>query len=521
VTSQLQLRALSLLGLSLVAIWSLSPIGGQASLRIMTIGLKDTQIPETFSYMVTNGYLGAYSSAEMMMQGQASAGVVFIAALMGSPATKASPLDLWGNVKIPRIENYGGVAPTNEEGWYDTQNGDVDAYSSLIGIPINGINSNFINHVTRVQSPYLSLQCSLNTSVPYDLQPSNKTLPGKVSSASSAGNIIDWDVEDSLNATRRNQILAESITPLRIKYIPRYRSNMTLDCNITSTYVETEIRCPTTSTCSATRVRRTKLNHFPSPWTLLDVSWRTLPLFMQGMLQNFNGKLGYPQLSHKYLPDPNLTSSNYANVSQTTEDKYTIRLGHMLNSYFACLNGYSAITTGISNDTAYFYDVNQTFTLEEHGSGGTNLWDELFYSIESDGTNAAFKTRAWSSDGTKVERKDVVVAHRGWVITLCLTSIVLIVASLVAPVIHHFLTVGIDLAMNISSLATRNNSHMTLPSTGTYLDASDRARLLRNHKVRFGDVDRGTEVGSLAIGSIEGREKENGVARVEKRRLYE
>jgi hypothetical protein len=83
----------------------------------------------------------------------------------------------------------------------------------------------------------------------------------------------------------------------------------------------------------------------------------------------------------------------------------------------------------------------------------------------------------------------VIVAHRRWVVALAFASIVLIVASLVTPVIRHSLTTGVDLAMNIPSLATRNDLHMPLPSTGTFLNVSDRVRLLCNQRVRFGDVN--------------------------------
>ena len=69
VSSQLQLRVVSLLGIALVAVWSLSPIGGQASVRLMTIGLNDTHIPDSFRYMVKNGHLGGYISVDMYAQG--------------------------------------------------------------------------------------------------------------------------------------------------------------------------------------------------------------------------------------------------------------------------------------------------------------------------------------------------------------------------------------------------------------------------------------------------------------------
>jgi hypothetical protein len=200
------------------------------------------------------------------------------------------------------------------------------------------------------------------------------------------------------------------------------------------------------------------------------------------MLSSTPGKLSYPQLFERYLSDPKLVYSNYANVSQTTENKYTIHLGQMLNAYFASLNGFFAITAGVNNKTAYFWDNNQTF-LTQPEKLRNSLWEDSYDSTRKDDK---FKTKAWSSDLTKTEREEVIQAHRGWVVALCLASIVLIAASLVASFVHQ---VGVDVAMNISSLATRDNAHMRIPQTGSCLDASDRARLLRDHKVRFGEVE--------------------------------
>jgi hypothetical protein len=261
------------------------------------------------------------------------------------------------------------------------------------------------------------------------------------------------------------------------------------------------------------------LDHFPAAWTQLDISQRLPDLIFNGMLAPFvSGKLFYPQLFDRYLADPDLSNSNYANVSQTTEDKYTVRLGQMLSTYFSCLNGFFAITSGINNDTAYFWDNNQTFKLPPNVNGS---WQDLYDSTTSGNLlSDMFETRSWTSEMTKVKREEVIVAHRVWVVVLCLASVVLIVASLVAPIIRHFFATGVNVAMNISSLATRNNPHMSLPRTGTYLDASDRARLLYNHQVRFGDVDSTADVGSLVIGSFD-RGGAQDIAKVRKRRLYE
>jgi hypothetical protein len=365
----------------------------------MTIGSKDTQIHETLWYMVNSGYLGAYSSAGMNLLGTASAGVVFMAAIIGSPATKSSPLDLWGNIKIPRIERYEEIAQMDGEGWYDTDGGDVDAYSSLIGIPITGINdSKYIDNVTKVQSPYLSLQCSI-TAVEAGIGPRNNGLPGLSSNASSTGSLIFWDIPNNdanFTGKWRDQVSPETVPPLKIKYVPVYdRSNFTLTCNVSQSYIEAEIRCPTPSTCASSRIRRSKLNHLPPAWTLLDLSWRTPSLLFQGMLDNFRSKVSYPGLIDRYLSDPYLINSNYANVSQTTENKSTIRLSQMLNAYFACLNGFFAVLAGINNETAYFWDNNQTFAMKQKVLRGDGSMDDPYDITQSN--EVTFKTRTWSS----------------------------------------------------------------------------------------------------------------------------
>lgn len=45
-------------------------------------------------------------------------GVIFVGTIMGSSATKSSSLDLWGDVKIPKIEIYEGVESSiDSDGW--------------------------------------------------------------------------------------------------------------------------------------------------------------------------------------------------------------------------------------------------------------------------------------------------------------------------------------------------------------------------------------------------------------------
>ena len=106
-----------------------------------------------------------------------------------------------------------------------------------------------------------------------------------------------------------------------------------------------------------------------------------------------------------------------------------------------------------------------------------------------------------------------------WVVALSIASVVLVIASIVHPIIRYFFTRALDLMLNISSLAMRDNPYITVPATGTFMAASDRARLLKSFRVRFGDVEAKGDVGRLVVGSLE-PPGVYGVANVRKSRLY-
>jgi hypothetical protein len=234
---------------------------------------------------------------------------LFVSALIAPEATRISPLDTLGKVKIPKVEHYEQTSTPDGEGWYDTRSKDLSTYSSLIGIPIAGTNeSEFLDYNLRSHTPYLHLQCFIVS-------------------------------------------------------VPR-----------------------------------------------------------------MNGR------THR--PDDGL------------------------------------------------------------------------------------KARVWPTEGTRSSRTDIIIAHKGWVAILSIASILLIVSSLISPFVHGFLTNGPDAMMNISSLATRNNPHISLPANGTFLDASDRARLLKDITVPYGDVEKRSSIGSLAIGSFEETEEPN-IGSVRKGHLYD
>jgi len=95
----------------------------------------------------------------------------------------------------------------------------------------------------------------------------------------------------------------------------------------------------------------------------------------------------------------------------------------------------------------------------------------------------------------------------------------MIIASLVPRIVRHYLTRGPGVMLNVSSLATRDSPFVALPTSGSFLDAMERARLMKDQKVRFGDVSAASGVGRLAIGTIDDTGACN-VEPVRRKRLY-
>jgi hypothetical protein len=449
---------------------------------------------------------------------------LFMGALMASWDTRSSPRDTWGNVKIPKIESYEKMSRPDKEGWYRTDqiSSALETYHSFVGIPIDGNMSNktTTDYYLRLQTPYLNVQCAYTTGALDKWRWKPNT-----SSERAQGASLWWSSPEHLNRikTATNITLAQ-LKPFNFTYV----GSFDLDCDLTTTYVETEVSCVAGSTCQATKVRRSQLNSLPPAWTAFDSSMHNWILFAEGFMSVLGELKTSPwalTLFERYLLNPRLSIQNSGSEdtqdpTKITNEEYSHRFGQLLNSYSTCMNGIYALTEGINNKTSYFWDDNISCAppLMRAYDGTESLPPKLITTYNWTG-DPYRKSRVWPTEGTRVIRTEVIVAHKAWVILLSVSSFVLILSCLISIYLRYFVQRGPDVAVNFSSLATRHNAYVPLPSTGTYLDAATRARLLGNLKVRLGDVDGSAEVGSLALGSYGAEEA--GLTAIRKGRLYE
>lgn len=191
--------------------------------------------------------------------------------------------------------------------------------------------------------------------------------------------------------------------------------------------------------------------------------------------------------------------------SEISSKTYAIRLSQVLNAYWAIMNGkitvtgqFDEFTNRSSTNVSWYHQDDESQTL------GDETLDK-----------AITLAKTWPSTGTRRSNVEVFKAQYGWVIALIVSSTVLIIASLVPFCLWTFFSHGPDVLMDFSSLATRDNPHVALPVTGTYLDAADRSRLLKDVRIRFEDVEEGSGNGRLSIGQAAGN-----VAPLRKGRKY-
>ncbi|KAK7985087.1 hypothetical protein PG996_005673 [Apiospora saccharicola] len=161
VASLFQLREISAVAVLLMVLWSLSPLGGQAVLRLVhhfnetsteIIPLRYADMGPGGSLLVRNYYLYLFETEVPV-----AVDYTFGSALLQNREVKEGPRDNWGNVKIPRIERL-AESSADDEGWLDVpdNNRTAETNSALMGIPIVGIPRHGTTNMS-LESSYVSL----------------------------------------------------------------------------------------------------------------------------------------------------------------------------------------------------------------------------------------------------------------------------------------------------------------------------------------------------------------------------
>ncbi|KAH0538087.1 hypothetical protein FGG08_005299 [Glutinoglossum americanum] len=507
ITTQVSLRSLHFVGVLLVLLWALSPIGGQASLRVLSFEPHPITNSATLQYMDTNSSYEAYMAADTGSQ-LSPVDALFLSALAAPPTTKASSSDTWGNLKIPMLETIPGYSEKRAQTWLSVDAGNTNStltYSSLLGVPIANIPSRG-NTTFNLETSYWVLNCS--PLEPVDsyadmnnlLNNTGSTVPDWVASW---GGINSTTLEVTPSGEFRCNAIDPQMPPRTIQYVSYdsylgFGSNpgTKATCTVRTSYVELSVSCRGWD-CNVGKIRQSTLPHQPTWYTGLDncngygptpaFSWYAA--YFARIIAGVHG--AEPTALQLYFINP----ANPFNISaiysmpplySVGSQSFAISLAQLLNTYWIASVGTEALVLG-------------------HPANFTAL---SFLALKA--------TRFLHTTATITVNEEVMVCHWGWLIALLIATFAMFLAAVAKLVIDLQIWIP-TLSMNISTIA-RNNPCFTLPHSGSALSDSKRSRLLRDMKARFGDVAPGDQVGYLMAGDC--YEDGGHVLRFQKNRYY-
>lgn len=534
ILAQVSLRSLSVIGCVFAAVWALSPVGGQASLRIMTIGRTTVADPASFDYL---SMVNSYDDWLYASKAESTTTGLYLAALTAPQRIKDSPMDLWDNVKIPILEDIPGWTDdaSTKGTWLNVPSQNV-SYASLVGLPVSGLVSGADFTELKLETSYWRLDCPLvqrgdicdlltADSFPTDDSPPmyNVSANDGITPVAPPGNRCtrtDWvghtlalasfvyTNSSGSGGAGRQCAANQTFVPARnLIYSgwPMYGAakadseRFSAFCTMTTSWVEVQVRCHRQE-CAVSRVRRSQLPHPPTGWTSLDdedciyfnyfIDW-----FIRVADASGSASGALPQGYLAYPNAPSLALHGLVNATHPGDLEpavFGLRLGQLLNTWWILSIGRDLVSSGV--------DV---------GKVG-RVGDDVF---------PRYRLQLNTTSGMLTHDVAIISCSTGWFVALAVVSAVMIAASAV-PLMLRFRTRTPAFSLLVSTMV-KDSPYFEGSGTGSTLESSDRSRLLRHRMVRLGDVAPNDAVGYLAVGSLDGDSSSVGrVRKGQEGRLY-
>ncbi|KAK3709104.1 hypothetical protein LTR37_011083 [Vermiconidia calcicola] len=464
----------------LFGVWALSPLGGQAALRVVGPASVMTNSTSTISYLdLSTSVFQVYGGSSQGEFGNIILSA-FNAALSSPGASKSSSQDLFGNLKVPLIEANHDVEGPDDEGWFDVRDSDSTTYSSLAGLPVIGVPA-VGETLFSVESSYMYPNCSVDV-VLNDEGPSRQREGTPAHAILWNGWYLSFQLDNLHNASSTRPLVTR-MRSYTLDMSPEATSMWILtdaSCTITTTYVETQFSCKGTN-CSPQAIRYSTLPHFSANLTALDgIFWTNATL---------DGA------------DPFTQSRFFALlVNATTQSSVNIHTNYPSPLEYYFLNPASPYSWDISSYTYVIGLIGDVLFSQRFGQLLNTLWLDGVapFAVTGNFTQRSYPEFGVRSLDGKVSQTQILLrCHPRWLAILFLTSLAMILAGIVAAVLDIYRR-GPDVLGGFS-LALRENNYVRAPMESSMEDERDMARRLRRVKVHIGDVKPEADIGHVAI----------------------
>jgi hypothetical protein len=517
--TQFLLRSASLLGAALFAVWALSPVGGQASLRVLEIGSATSVSTRTLWYVAKEHQSVFYGGSPTSQWGSA-VGALYQASLLAPEAVQQAPEDTWGNVKIPYLEKL-DASTADRDGWVPVPTSGV-SYSSLLGLPVIGRapadrdanSSHFI-----VETQYFTLDCPIvrmvrvhefvNSTLNYTRMSSNMYL-GTETDMFLRSQHITFSLSTNTNWTDARwtdpQLSARKILWQSLGHGEHTQAS----CTLALSHVEANVTCggaggassvdntaPRSSGCRVARMRKSRRPHRPANFT---------PFEIRSIAGNFMDKLPQVNMAGRSVvssPTEYYIAGSTRPFQQAARER--LALFRVPPALFAqrltvCWNSFWQ--AGL---VPAYHTGGAPSALGNGGGGGFNA--SVVASLEALERGARVFATALtevapfqpnSTVATFVRVEPRYACRRAWLALLIAAAGVLLLSGAVGTW-ARYAAVAPDVLHYVSSL-TRDNPFVPLaPGRANTLDGLERARLLKRLPVRLRDVCPHEPVGHIAL----------------------
>ncbi|OBR11465.1 hypothetical protein CH63R_03761 [Colletotrichum higginsianum IMI 349063] len=522
-TTQINLRTYNLLGLSIVALWCLSPLGSQASLRVISVIPKSEIDLRMLSTVDTFGdYSSDYTIRTVASEGgevvEMTVPTAVVTSLMAVKFLMSRNQDIWGNVRLPAIENLEkGGKSGGDSGWIELLGHDPIEYASLIGTPVANLatkgNTSFV-----LPGSYLSLSCPTIRLVSNQTVLSNWTSnpPAIIPELHENRADCEWAIGKSalpqyqVAISRscgepKDQVITAERVPNARKLI--WESNYLLDnydyekippvisraeCDMTTTHTETQVTCieslsgdSSGSICNPRAVRRSPNPPFHGNWTVFDKSYGTDAPVLESLtnlfpLLAFSNFTRQPVLVYLTNPFRAVGGDDLGPVYNTT-DRATFELS----------------LAQIFNSILYVGIDGPTFT----GSFNRSDPDRGTRSSHYNGsTRGGEYDHMLNITGDVTSRHDVVYCDRAWLGVLIISSLAAFLCAIAGAVLR-MMTLTPDV-LDSTSIALLHNRVGGLEGSSGWL-SDEWVRHFKDARLRLGDVEPAAEVGRIGLATLD------------------
>lgn len=484
----------------LIILWALSPFGSQACTRVLGFSYQNTTsvVQPTYQDFSNMTSYEQFAVADSISTVLAPVNALFVSGLLTPLSTRTSSMDAWGNVKIPMIESLENFTQQDSDGWYPVNQSTAE-YSSLLGIPVTSL-STTSNSTFHLETSYTVLDCFelFDQQIQVNNTAFAETWVTSLNWSSLLGPYTAsmWIGADRNPRTNTTLLSDPNMPPT----VLGYKGESTGDADYTfaklymrTTFVESEVHCKGTQ-CAVTRIRNSLLPHYPTGWTVMDTPVRNVINIWLYFTEEFPAVIPINRNGvspiEQYIATPQtpfLSILGATNASQLDPGTFGLRFGQLFNTYIMSLLGYQNIPNGFNQD--FVTDPNgYEFPIGVLNASNASFWYET----------------------------EVLVCHTGWLVVLIISTSAIIIAVVIGALIPLFCKSPPSL-LNATALV-KDNPYADIPHTGSTLGGYERSKLLKNVRVKIGDVAAESEVGHISIGTLAGND---GVQKLSRRRLYD